>query len=686
MHLWRISGPLLPSDFADELLVMLNFGRWWLCLTWQGSACPPQLFVDHPYAPNLLLRLAFSAVVCVCVSFLGARLLLAVMWGSKAARAFAYNVAAKDACTQPSTEAHPFAKYKILCIGNDPCTECKLRSLFANKLYELEFAKTCADGLQVIGGAKVLPSLVLLDVEEDVDAGLQICKVMRSADNLNKLPIMLMIAAASLHAKGPGSGPPMLSLGLDAGADDFITKPLRGPELVTRVEALLKRRSGSELNDADSGLHLSLLTRMLPARIISKLRSGCTLIAERHEQVTVLFSDIMSFTQLSAAMPTEQVVLLLNDMFTRFDDLCDKHGVYKVETVGDAYMVVAGHDGCADHVQRCLAMAADMLAAVADMAYAGPAVKVRIGVHTGPALSGVVGQKNPRYCFYGDTINTASRMESHGFSMTVHVSADVELAVRGQRQFQFADCGPRPIKGKGKMQTYLLMVGDWRPALLQCHGNAEAGQADPGRSSLRLAMPPVRQQNCPDLSSLADQDAALGALGCPPRQPVAPAAGTSLPIPLLCLRGAKVPGCQDVHNVLYGFVPASEADPTTPPCQDPAPCPSATSFGAWSWSSNSLADSDSPSFLGEQILMPTSREGSRGYIPCPQGGDARPVQGPSNMQLANACSPPLMLGSWPRPVPVVDQDTLSVLTAAGMPLHCVQHLQLAGSPPSRHLV
>ena len=146
--------------------------------------------------------------------------------------------------------------------------------------------------------------------------------------------------------------------------------------------------------------------------------------------MTILFSDIIGFTNMATDWPTEKIILMLNEMFTAFDELCDVFGVYKVETIGDAYMIVAGHDGATDHAARIMGMASAMLQAVEHMqAFDGRPIQIRIGVHTGPAHSGVVGVTRPRYCFFGDTVNTSSRMESNGFPMTVHVSAATHTAL-----------------------------------------------------------------------------------------------------------------------------------------------------------------------------------------------------------------------------------------------------------------
>ena len=166
---------------------------------------------------------------------------------------------------------------------------------------------------------------------------------------------------------------------------------------------------------------------------------------------------------------------MLNDMFSRFDELTEKHGVYKVETIGDAYMVAAGHlpEDTNSGAARVLSFAKDMIKAMEDVYSPKGSLQIRVGVHCGPAHSGVVGTKMPRYCFFGDTVNTASRMESTGFPSCIQCSNNIlsMLQQPGEDddgiygQSCFFEYGKRAIKGKGEMTTYLLKIGDWKVAV-----------------------------------------------------------------------------------------------------------------------------------------------------------------------------------------------------------------------------
>jgi class 3 adenylate cyclase len=206
-----------------------------------------------------------------------------------------------------------------------------------------------------------------------------------------------------------------------------------------------------------------LLLNVLPAPIADRLKSGEGLIVDRFDAVSVLFADIVGFTSLSSSVPPEQVVSMLNELFSTFDKLAEKHGLEKIKTIGDAYMVVAGiPQPVANHAHAIAHMALDMLAAVDEFARRMSSdLSIRIGIHTGPVVAGVIGQKKFIYDLWGDTVNTASRMESHGVPGRIHITASVRELLADT--FEVEPREPIEIKGKGRMQTYLIVAK--RPTL-----------------------------------------------------------------------------------------------------------------------------------------------------------------------------------------------------------------------------
>lgn len=199
-----------------------------------------------------------------------------------------------------------------------------------------------------------------------------------------------------------------------------------------------------------------LLLSILPASIAKRLREGETVIADRFEDVTLLFADIVGFTQLSARMEPSQVVDLLNQLFRLFDELADRHGLEKVKTIGDSYMVVGGlPNRTPDHPARVADMAIDLRDELTrSKVTAEHGIRFRIGMHTGPAVAGVIGTKKFIYDVWGDTVNTASRMEALGVPGVIHVTEEVFDRLRDS--YRFEPRGVIDVKGKGPMKTYFL--------------------------------------------------------------------------------------------------------------------------------------------------------------------------------------------------------------------------------------
>lgn len=199
-----------------------------------------------------------------------------------------------------------------------------------------------------------------------------------------------------------------------------------------------------------------LLLNILPKPIADKLKLGPSTIAESFTEVTVLFADLVDFTQLAEGRTATEVVDLLNGVFSMFDQLADRHGIEKIKTIGDAYMVVAGlPEPRPDHASAIAAMALEMQAALATFSQTlDQPLDIRIGIHTGPVVAGVIGLKKFAYDLWGDTVNTASRMESHGLPAEIQVSPETYRRLKGK--YAFLSRGQIAVKGKGLMTTYLL--------------------------------------------------------------------------------------------------------------------------------------------------------------------------------------------------------------------------------------
>ncbi len=201
----------------------------------------------------------------------------------------------------------------------------------------------------------------------------------------------------------------------------------------------------------------ALLRNMLPASIVDRIKQGEGSVADRIEPATVMFIDIVGFTKMSAVMPPEQVVRFLNDLFSELDAMTAKRGLEKIKTIGDAYMVGSGvPEGRPDHADAAAWLALEIRDLVKSLETPdGNHLDVRIGIHTGPVVAGVIGVTKLSYDLWGDTVNTASRMESHGEPGVIQVSEATYQALGGA--FRFESRGTIQVKGKGAMNVYALL-------------------------------------------------------------------------------------------------------------------------------------------------------------------------------------------------------------------------------------
>jgi adenylate cyclase len=197
----------------------------------------------------------------------------------------------------------------------------------------------------------------------------------------------------------------------------------------------------------------SLLLNVLPSEIAEELKTTGETVPRRYESISVLFADTVGFTPMSASMEPEEVVAQLNEVFTYFDSLAEAHGVEKIRTIGDSYMAASGVPAPrADHAESLAAMALSMM----DYADSTP-LTFRIGIHSGPVVAGVIGTRKFQYDIWGDTVNTASRMESHGEPGRIQISESTRQLISDA--FKTTPRGTIEIKGKGPLQTWWLDAG-----------------------------------------------------------------------------------------------------------------------------------------------------------------------------------------------------------------------------------
>ncbi len=306
--------------------------------------------------------------------------------------------------------------------------------------------------------------LILLDLQMPRMDGFQVMESLKQIESEGYLPVLVITAQADhkLHA-------------LKAGAKDFISKPFDLAEVLIRVYNMLEVRllhlETTRLYDqvvAEQKVSERLLLNVPPHSIAERLKgrpeiiadSFTEVIADSFTDVTVLFADIVGFTEFTAIVDPAKLLRFLNEIFTDFDHIADERGLEKIKTIGDAYMAVAGIPvPAADHVARAAHTALDMMDALdAFNRRNSCTLQMRIGLNSGAVVAGVIGRRKFIYDLWGDTVNTASRMESHGVAGRIQLTDATRQ--RLSATFTLEERGVVAIKGKGEMHTWFLNGGN----------------------------------------------------------------------------------------------------------------------------------------------------------------------------------------------------------------------------------
>jgi class 3 adenylate cyclase len=296
--------------------------------------------------------------------------------------------------------------------------------------------------------------LVLLDLMMPGMSGFEVLSRLKGSEKTGHIPVIMISALDEIDSAVRC---------IEAGAEDYLAKPFNPVLLRARIDSSLEKK---RLRDREQAILAelraekerseALLLNVLPRSIVDRMRRGETVIADRFEEATILFSDLVDFTSLAAKLTAERTVELLGTVFARFDELAARHGLEKIKTLGDGYMVAGGlPEARRDHAGAVAEMALAMLDVVPAIARsAGLPLELRVGVHSGALIAGVIGTRKFVYDVWGDTVNTAKRMESYGIAGRVHVSAATRAALGGR--FRFEPRGGIEVKGKGLMETFFL--------------------------------------------------------------------------------------------------------------------------------------------------------------------------------------------------------------------------------------
>ena len=351
--------------------------------------------------------------------------------------------------------------HRVLLIDDQPMIGEAVRRLLADQA-DISYC-FCREADKAFETAEQFrPTVILQDLVMPGIDGLDLVRQFRRRDATAQIPVIVLSATEEAATKAEL---------LEAGANDYLVKLPHQIELFARIRVhseaykrLLERDAAftaleRSLADLTREREKSerLLRNILPDTVAERLKNNLGTIAESYPSVSVLFADLCGFTTFSQHVDASQLVDLLDDIFSAFDHLANAYGVEKIKTIGDAYMAVAGlPEPRDDHAEAVAGMALGMLEAFRGvMRNRGLSMEVRIGIHSGPVVAGVIGKHKFSYDLWGDTVNTASRMESHGEPSRVHVSEATQLMLKDR--FRFADRGEMAVKGKGLQRTFFLL-------------------------------------------------------------------------------------------------------------------------------------------------------------------------------------------------------------------------------------
>jgi adenylate cyclase len=330
------------------------------------------------------------------------------------------------------------------------------RDLLSRRLRRQGHAVDTADGgrsaLEAV--AKCEFDLILLDLMMPDINGLQILTWLKANPAVQHIPVIMISALDEIDS---------IVRCIEAGAEDYLPKPFDPVLLGARIEASLERkrlrdreRAFTDELRAEKGKTESLLLNILPGTIVSRIRNGEIAIADRFPDATILFADLVGFTNLAGRHSPGRIVELLNGLFSAFDKLAKRLKVEKIKTIGDAYMAAGGlPEESPGHALSVAEMALGMIDAVRETGKGfDETLEVRIGIHSGEVVAGLIGQHRSIYDVWGDTVNIASRLESSGLPNRIQISESTYQRVKDGFHCELR--GPVELKGKGTMLTYFL--------------------------------------------------------------------------------------------------------------------------------------------------------------------------------------------------------------------------------------
>jgi class 3 adenylate cyclase len=331
---------------------------------------------------------------------------------------------------------------KLVLIVDDTPTNVAVVSGVLKDIFRTKVATNGEKALAIATGSE-RPDLILLDVMMPGMDGYEVCRRLKANPDTHDIPVIFLTAKTEEVDEEKG---------FDVGAVDYIHKPFSGPIVLARVKTQLALQAA--LNEAQEARKQAdqLLHALLPKKAADEIRSIGTVIPRRYENVAVLFCDVTNFTAYCDEHEPEDVVSRLDALFVIFERIAAKHGLEKIKTIGDGFMAAAGllHN-VDDPVGRAVRCGLEMTSTLID-AHLG--WEVRVGIHAGPVVAGVVGQERYQFDIWGDTVNVAARMV--GMSAPGSVAATKQIFDQIASAFHGESLGELDIKGKGSIPVFGL--------------------------------------------------------------------------------------------------------------------------------------------------------------------------------------------------------------------------------------
>jgi adenylate cyclase len=355
-------------------------------------------------------------------------------------------------------DASDFLKAKILVVDDKPANVLLLERMLGGAGYESVTSTLDSRAVHELH-EKNCYDLIMLDLLMPGMDGFQVMEQLKDVEKDGYLPVLVITAQPDHKLRA-----------LQAGAKDFISKPFDVAEVLTRVHNMLEvrllhveiRRKNDELKKlfdqvvAERKVSERLALHVPPDSIAARLQARPDVTADSLADVTVLIADIVGFTELTPAVNPERLALLLEEIFTSFDGLAKQRGLKKIKTLGNSYMAAAGVPVPSDdHAAQAAHLALDMVDALERFNdRSGYSLQVRIGLATGAVVAGVIGKRMYLYDVWGDAVNIASRMESHGVAGRVQVSESTQRLLG--EPFRLEERGVLEVEGKGELKTWFV--------------------------------------------------------------------------------------------------------------------------------------------------------------------------------------------------------------------------------------